>query len=301
MKWIKRGRIFDPVGKFDWLVSHAAVPFADHLDGDVFRVYFTGRDGQNRGLIGYFDVDITEPTRILYLHDTPLLPLGVLGAFDDHGVIGSSIVESDGRKYCYYAGLTLGRTVPFYFFVGLAVSRDGKTFRKVSPAPILERSSVDPYLTGHVCVRKEGALWRMWYVSGHRWAASLQQPRHYYHIKYAESADGIVWQRDGIVSIDFRAAEYAIARPSVVRDTDGYRMWYCYRGESYRIGYAESPDGRRWDRRDADGGLDVSASGWDSGMTAYPFVFDHKGARYMLYNGNDYGKTGIGLAVLDQW
>ena len=31
-------------------------------------------------------------------------------------------------------------------------------------------------------------------------------------------------------------------------------------------------------------------TGWDSEMIAYPFVFDHKGNRYMLYNGNSYGK-----------
>jgi len=54
----------------------------------------------------------------------------------------------------------------------------------------------------------------------------------------------------------------------------------------------------RWKRKDREVGIDVSASGWDSEMIEYPFVFDHKGERYMLYNGNGYGKTGIGLAVL---
>ena len=45
-------------------------------------------------------------------------------------------------------------------------------------------------------------------------------------------------------------------------------------------------------------GIDVSADGWDSEMIEYPFVFDYKGQRYMLYDGNGYGKTGFGLAVL---
>jgi len=35
-------------------------------------------------------------------------------------------------------------------------------------------------------------------------------------------------------------------------------------------------------------------------MIAYPFVFDDKNDRYMLYNSNDYGKTGIGLAMLNR-
>ena len=46
--------------------------------------------------------------------------------------------------------------------------------------------------------------------------------------------------------------------------------------------------------------LDISPNGWDSEMICYPYVFDHGSNRYMLYNGNGYGKTGFGLAVLEQ-
>ena len=45
--------------------------------------------------------------------------------------------------------------------------------------------------------------------------------------------------------------EYAISRPCVVRDADGYRMWFAARGDRYRIGYAESDDGIEWRRDDA--------------------------------------------------
>jgi hypothetical protein len=82
-----------------------------------------------------------------------------------------------------------------------------------------------------------------------------------------------------------------------VRDADRWRMWYSFRGQAYRIGYAESDDGRRWRRQDHLAGLDVAASGWDSEMIEYPFVFDHDGQRFMLYNGNAYGGSGFGLAV----
>jgi hypothetical protein len=110
-----------------------------------------------------------------------------------------------------------------------------------------------------------------------------------------------VWERGGLVAIDFADEhEYAISRPSVIRDIDGWKMWYSYRGQSYRIGYAESEDGRRWKRLDHQVGIDVSVNGWDSQMIEYPFVFDHGGQRYMLYNGNGYGKTGFGLAVLEK-
>jgi hypothetical protein len=73
-------------------------------------------------------------------------------------------------------------------------------------------------------------------------------------------------------------------------------MWYSYRGEAYRIGYAESLDGLEWTRLDEHAAIDVSPGSWDAEMIAYPCVFDWDGRRYMLYNGDGYGRTGLGVA-----
>jgi hypothetical protein len=82
-------------------------------------------------------------------------------------------------------------------------------------------------------------------------------------------------------------------------------MWYTFRAQptvaTYRIGYAESPDGIAWERMDhLMKQFDVSDSGWDSEMLSYGRVLKHNGIIYMLYNGNGYGKTGFGLAVLEE-
>ena len=131
-----------------------------------------------------------------------------------------------------------------------------------------------------------------------RWVAAGGRPEPRYYIRYAESLDGRRWER-GPVCIDFdRPDEHAIARPAVVRDGDLYRMWFSHRGRSYRIGYAESPDGLSWTRRDAAVGIDVSPAGWDADMVCYANVVDHGGQRLMFYNGNGYGRSGIGWAVL---
>lgn len=146
----------------------------------------------------------------------------------------------------------------------------------------------------------------MWYLSTVKWVAEdTGEVKHYYHIKYDESSDGIHWRRQPSVAIDFcYDNEYAISRPSVLHSDDLYHMWYSHRaspsGENYRIGYAESKNGIDWQRHDDWVQLDTSADGWDSDMIEYPCVFDLDGARYMLYNGNEFGKSGIGLAVLEQ-
>ena len=298
--WTKRGLIFDPQRPNPWFVSHAALPVARILDHKACRIYFSGRDREGRAQIGYFDLDLENTHEITSLSDSPVIRCGELGAFDDRGATSSCIVESQGRLYQYYTGWNLGVTVPFYFAIGLAISEDqGNTFHKVSAAPVLGRTAIDPYLCASPSILVENGVWRMWYVSGVRWVIENGVPKHYYHIKYAESLDGVAWRPTGRVCVDFKSPdEYAIARPCVLRDAGRYRMWFCSRGSKYRIGYAESSDGLDWVRNDEDAGIDTSASGWDSEELAYPFLFRRKEQLWMLYNGNGYGKSGIGLATM---
>jgi hypothetical protein len=261
-------------------------------------MYFSSRDEAGRSHIGRAELALDSAGARIELHPDPILRPGSLGAFDDSGVTTSCLVDDGERQLLFYTGWTLGVTVPFYLYAGCAVSRDGERFERLSPAPLLERNEVDPYLTASPWVLADEGLWRMWYVSGTGWDLVDGQPRQRYHVKYAESRDGISWVRNGVVCIDFRGEEeFAISRPCVVRDGDLYRMWFAARGDAYRVGYADSGDGVRWDRKDEEAGIQ-SAGDWDSEMQAYPAVVDHDGSRYLFYNGNDYGRTGIGWAVL---
>ena len=282
-----------------WARTHAALPIVEPMTGSRARVYFSARDDRSRAQIGRATVDLDDPSIQPDFEPAPLIRMGPRGAFDDSGVTGGCLVVNGGHQYLYYSGWSLDVEVPFLFFVGCAVSTDGgDVFEKVSPSPVLGRSRVDPFLTASPSILVEGGIWRMWYVSGTGWGEEPdREPR--YLIRYAESGDGIEWRPTGRVCIDYSyAGEHAIARPHVMKEGSIYRMWYSHRGRSYRIGYAESNDGLEWTRLDAEAGIDVSSEGWDSEMVAYPWVGDIGGARRMLYNGNGYGRTGIGQAVL---
>lgn len=299
-RWRKKGIVIEGAPRASWATSHAALPIAEpRADAGDVRVYVSARDEHGRAQIGYADWDPGAAGPATRFSTKPVLGIGALGSFDDSGVTSSCIVSHGGRTFLYYTGWTRGVTVPFYLFAGLAVSDDGgESFVRVSQAPILERSAVDPLLTASPYVLVENGVWRMWYVSARDWQVRGGEPRHYYHIRYAESRDGISWDRRGRVCIDFaHPDEHAIARPCVVRDGNVYRMWYSWRGDRYRMGYAESADGLAWTRLDDQAGIDVSPDGWDSEMVEYPFVFQHGDDLLMLYNGNGYGRTGCGVAV----
>jgi hypothetical protein len=289
-----------PTGQ-PWAHSHAGLPAVEAIDGGRFDIYYSPRDERGRAHIARASLDVAPDGELAVVgHDPqPVLSPGPLGAFDDSGVTMSCVVESDAGTLLYYTGWTLGVSVPFYFYVGAAVRVHGQSdFRRVSPAPILERSAIDPYLTASPWVLREEGTWRMWYVSCSGWEMVDGAPRHRYHLRYAQSTDGLHWRRNGQVAIDFaNRDEYAMSRPCVIGGDGSYRMWFSVRGESYRLAYAESADGVRWKRDDSRAGLPASSGDWDSEMVAYPALFERQGVEYLLYNGNGYGRSGIGYAT----
>jgi predicted GH43/DUF377 family glycosyl hydrolase len=299
MTWRKLGRVYQPDGRTPWMRTHAANPTPEHLGDDRFRIYFSSRDDENRSSIGFVEIDLADPATIVRESVEPVLGPGALAMFDDSGASIGCIVPVGTERYLYYMGWHLTVRVPWQNALGLAISEGpGRPFRRVSRFPIVPLDETDPYTISYPWVERRDGRFRMWYGSNVAWGARKEDMRHL--IKYAESADGIHWDRRDIVAIDFEdAQEYAICRPCVVRDGDRLRMWFCSRGDAYRIRYAESTDGVMWRRMADPAPIDVSPGGWDAEMIEYPCVFDHRGARYMLYAGNGFGRTGFGLAVLD--
>ena len=310
MPWIKKGRIFTVDKNHDWMLHHASQPIADKISDEVLRIYFGPRDVEERTRTTFIEVEAENPRNVLYVHDEPVLSLGKLGTFDDSGAMPSCIVNHEGKKYLYYNGWNRGVTVPYRNSVGVAVSEDGGlTFERVFEGPVVDRTKDEPYFCATPFVMVDEGLWRMWYSSSTGWVVVDGHPEPRYKIKYAESKDGLTWTRPNTTCIEYGFEDEANARPAVIKENGLYRMWYCFRGsygyrtdvdQSYRMGYAESEDGIKWTRKDGEAGIARSGDGWDSEMVGYPNVYEHGGCKYMLYNGNGFGRSGFGYAVLEE-
>lgn len=297
MPWHRLGRVYCPDGTKPWARSHAALPVPVQIEADIYRIFFSTRDEAKRSHVAWVDVDLTSTPRVLREATEPTLAPGVDGTFDDSGIGIGCITEADDGVRLYYMGWNLGVRAPWRNAIGCARARTplGR-FERLSPGPILDRSPEDPYTLSYPWVlRCKSEEWWMWYGSNLT-PNIVDDMKH--AIKFCRSADGIHWTRDGAIAINFRTgSEYAIARPSVVEFQDGFLMCFACRGEHYRIGCAHSTDGRHWTRVDEVMGLDRSSKGWDSQMTCYPALFQHRGRLWLAYNGNGYGATGFGLAV----
>ncbi len=310
-KWIKKGFIFKNDASKEWSRTHAQTPTVELIDGNIFRVWYSTRDNMHRSTTTYFECEADNPANIVYTHSAQVLGLGNLGCFDDCGAMPACIINNNSRTYFYYLGWNVRNTVSYHLSIGLAVrdnSSEKPSFYKFAEGPIIDRTSVDPYMCTSCYVMCED-VWKMWYTSATKWEIVDGKPEPFYLIKYAVSDDGINWKREGVISINYKSEYEAIGRPSVLFEDGIYKMWYTYRGihdyrsagdTSYRIGYAESKDGRCFERKDELAGIDVSENGWDSEMVAYPYVMKYKGRKYMFYNGNGFGQSGIGYAVMGE-
>lgn len=295
--WKKKGLFFKPNSSLFWSKTHCMIPTPYFINDGLVKLFYSGRDEQNRSHIGFIVVDLKNNCEIIDKSIDPILSPGELGCFDDNGVTPSCVIDlEDNLIGLYYIGWNPGSTVRMHIFGGLAVSKDnGKTFHRWSKAPILERNITDPYLnTAPWVVRAENEF-RIFYVSGVEWL-NKDTPR--YNIKTAKSKDGLNWERKGKIAIDFKnSKENALARPYVIKESNKWKMWFSFKGDSYRIGYAESYDGENWERLDNLAGIDKSTNDFDSEMIEYASVVEYKGNKYMFYNGNNYGYDGIGLAI----
>ena len=296
----KIGLIIKPQVQYDWFTTHAMVPTPEDLGNGIFKIYFSGRNKKNQSFISWAKVSLNETFKVIEYSQKPVLSPGNLGCFDDNGVTPSCVINlKKNEKALYYIGWNPGSTVRVHLFGGLAISKNDMNFSRWSKAPIIERTKSDPYLnTAPWVVCTEGG-YRMYYVSGVGWKHK-NLPK--YNIKLAFSQDGKNWQRKGYVCIDFKnKEETALARPYVIFDKNIWKMWFSYKGDNYKIGYAESYDGIEWIRKDDFFKISSSKKDtFDNEMMCYAAVVKYNEKYFMFYNGNNYGFHGINLAVAEK-
>lgn len=319
MKWKKLGQIFDPTTfndgfSRDFMKTHSQCTSVIELD-NCLRVFFSCRplndkDGQARSYTTFLDLDKENLFSILKVSKQPVLPLGDLGTFDEFAVYPTSVIRFQDKLRLYYAGWTRCKSVPFNTSIGFAISENnGISFKRLGKGPILSPSLNEPFVISGPKVRIFDNKWYMYYISGSKWIKTDQTQEIVYKIRLATSNDGLTWEKLNLNIIeDILDENECQAGPDVFYYKGKYHMYFVYReglnfrsvkGRGYKIGYAYSSDLINWTREDSKSGIEYSQSGWDSSMHHYPHVFSLNNKLHMLYNGNDFGKYGFGLAILE--
>ncbi|STX27710.1 Domain of uncharacterised function (DUF377) [Legionella beliardensis] len=305
MKWKKLGHVFSHTEQAGWKVNSALTPTPFLLNDETIRVYAGFRDQEGISRIGYVDLDASNPTIIKAVSKEPVLDIGKAGCFDDNGVILGDIVPDGNALRMYYVGFQLVKRAKFLAFSGLAISNDqGETFKRVTQAPILDRAEGATTIRAIHSVIYENNVWKAWFAAGDDWQLIQGNPYPKYNIWYTESEDGITFTKPSKLCVDVMNSEYRIGRPSVYKKDSQYYMFYTKgstSGKDYFPGLALSNNGIDWQRKDSEFGLALSEDDFDSIHLCYPRLIHVHDKTYCVYNGNNMGVNGFGVAELLQW
>jgi hypothetical protein len=318
MKWIKKGKLFDPT---QYNLANGCKEFAQSPQTVVFenfvRIYFSTRredeeTGKYLSFISFIDID-KDFKNILNSSSQEIIALGELGTFDEHGIFPINLLKEENRILAYTCGWNRRVSVSVETSIGLAISEDdGVTFKKYGNGPIVSSSLKEPVLVGDAFVQKHDEIYHMWYIFGVKWivATETEPEARVYKIAHAISKDGIQWRKEEGIQIvsDKLNEDECQALPTVIKIGTRYHMYFCYREatdfrknpkRSYKLGYAYSDDLKHWIRDDDNSGITTTADDWDSDMMCYPHLFECNSKVYLLYNGNEFGKYGFGIAELE--
>ncbi|OUX33633.1 MAG: hypothetical protein CBE24_02085 [bacterium TMED264] len=302
MHWKKLGRVYNPKINIDnlKLKSHGANPLPIQIEDDVYRIYFNGRDERNRSSIGALDFDL-DKREILKVYKKPVFLHGKKDTFYSNGISLGCTYKLKEVNHIVFMGWSLFKNRQWKGILGRLKIHQNGSLSYEDKYPFFDLSIEDKISISYPYILKENdKSFKMWYGSMIKWNANNGEMLHL--IKYATSKNGIDWLRHGN-AIPYKINFYqAFSKPCVFKESDNlYHMWFSYRGglnSKYKIGYAKSNNGLNWKLDLDNSGIQKSESGWDSEMLCYPHIFQHKSNLYMLYNGNGYGETGFGLALL---
>ena len=299
MKFKSLGIIYKLKKKYNWSLTHCMCPTVFKLRNNKIRIFFGSRNNKNISSIGFVDLKYKKKKfEVIRQSNKPVLSQGLLGSFDDNGVLPSCVIKKNKLYYLFYIGWRPNVTTRYSLIAGLAQSKNLSVFKRVSKSPILKLNDNEPYqiLTAPTVIKKNKEYY-MWYVSCNRW---LNKDFPYYDIKFATSKNLTEWKQTGITCIKLRKGERAVARPFVIYEKNLFKMWYCYEKKTYgyKIGYGESLDGKKWIRKDEKIKF-LNIFKGENKMRAYPNLLKLAGDTLMFYNGNNYGKEGIFCARLE--
>jgi len=286
------------------------------FDGFI-RIYFSTRflDSSSKPISQVEYLDFSNDWHCLDSFSKPLsIGKSVLGAYDEHGIFPFVPFRISEKVILgYISGWSRRVSVDVETAIGICITHNnGETFTRIGNGPILAAGIGEPFLVGDPFVIANGDQMIMYYIFGTSWISDPQNPTapldRVYRIGLATSTDAINWdRRNGNQIISFEDELECQALPSVTRFQDSWLMAFCYRNahdfrhnkeKGYRLGFARSLDGFNWSRL-SEKDCTMELGDWNSEMQCYPNLYASGDQIYLISNGNQFGKHGFGLHVLE--
>jgi hypothetical protein len=296
INWVKKGKIFDLNKNISKnYSSHCANPTSIFLDKDIIRIFYNLRDRYNRSGISSFDFNL-KTMKIISNEKKILNPKLKKNSFYSHGMSIGSIINIKGLNFLYFMGWKIKKGKHWFGNVGRLLINKKHQLKLEDKEPIIPLDDNNPISVSYPGIIKKKNKFLFIYGTTLSWNFLNNDMLHIF--KSAETYDGKKLREIGFLKSDINKFQ-ALSKPSIIKINNYYHMWFSYRGSAnkkYKIGYAHSKDAYNWKYKINYNSIGLSNKGWDSEMIEYPSVLRYNRKLILLYNGNSYGKSGIGLA-----
>jgi hypothetical protein len=296
--WLQQDWLFESPGKGRAL-SHAMLPTPLVLD-DRIRVYFAACDANLRGRVYRVDLERDRPHRVIEAPTEPVLDLGPPGSFDADGVNPSQVMWVDGKLWLYYIGWRrISAETPYTLFGARSVSDDGGLSFANAPEPMLPPSVAEPLFRTAPFVYRSGERWAVLYIGGGRFVSDGDKRLPIYSLCQAFSDDGLHWPTTGreLLAPCVEEGELGFGRPLLWIDDNKPSLYLSLRTRSgYQLMHTALEMAEAGERR-FETVLDFLQMPWAARMTCFGAPCRVGQTELLFYNGNQFGRTGFGLAT----
>lgn len=302
MAWQDLGIIFKVNNLFPWAVSHCYVPTAIAMN-DYIRIFAAFWDANMYGRLGYVDVCSQDPRKVIRVSAEPIMADATPGAFDQDGVTPLSALKLNNQIRLYYAGWKKYNleNKRYTLFTGLATSTSNDQFIRYSNACILGPRNASDHLRTGCMVMQDGNIWRNWFAAFEKTIIINGKSTPAYNLSVAVSNDGINWDRETVVFPLIEGSIMGYGRSAIWMQNNIYHGLFPVRswnGKYSDILYSTSNDAINWQPLSKDGMAFTASHTCDQQTdVCFPSIIEQENRILMFYNGNNFGKDGLRLAI----
>lgn len=275
-------------------LNYASNPTAITIADSQLRIFFNSRDFQNRSSIYSIDLlpQSLEPDYAsVFLQHAH----GKESSYFSHGISVGQLFDFHGERLLSIMGWKCYRDRHWEGRIGsIPLGADGNLAELVT-SPWMDLDEVDPISLSYPAVLEDEDCKSIWYGSTITWDAGNGEMVHV--LKEAKlSQDGKIMKSGKVLPYVLGSAQ-AFSRPAIVKIGTKFLMAYSFRGNisKYRIGFMQIGDVGSASHLRGISPFLHSNNAWESEMVEYPSFFNFNEHLFMLYNGNSFGKTGIGI------
>lgn len=268
------------------------------INKTIFRLFFNSRDEKNRSSI--YSIDITYPEFLPNYESIKLqMMFGNNSQYFSHGISLGQIFQVNNCKFVTVMGWKNHYSKHWEGQLGYVPINSSGNLTALSDKPWVSLGESDSVSLSYPVIIPETGYLRIWYGTTITWDAGNGEMLHI--LKEGKiDLEGNFRKTKSTVPYILGHAQ-AFSRPAVLEVNGSRLLAYSFRGSAskYRIGFMWLNDYSSASQLNGIKSFEPSENSWENEMVEYPSFLTIENNIYMFYNGNEFGKTGVGVVLLE--